>query len=136
MALGQRIYPPHHITSQYCAQVVHSKCQTVAAMSCSPHLPPHEPLVRGHDDPAPAVVRSSQERPSVRGGANGEGQRAVDEDLGGYGATADVQLGHALQKGLQILLKVLADSGLWEYIKENKDYHDEFNLNKVKIIFC
>ena len=104
--------------------------KNVAVMSCSPHLPAHEALVCGHDDPAPAIVGSSQESPSVRGGADGEGQRAVDEDLGGYRATADVQLGHALQKGLQIILKVLANSGLWKYMKENKEHHNGFNLNR------
>lgn len=114
--------------------VVHN-CTTVAVMTCSPHLPTHEALVCDHNDPALAVVGSRQESPSVRGGANWEGKRAVNKDLGRDRAAGDVKLGHALQKELQIILKVLANSGLWKYMKDNKEHHDGCSSNTFNSMF-
>ena len=89
--------------------------------TCSPHLPTHEALVRDHDDPALAVVSSRQESLSVRGGADWEGKWAVNKDLRCDRATADVKLGHTLQKELQIILEVFANSGLWKYTLKKRN---------------
>lgn len=50
-----------------------------------------------HDHSSLAIVRSSQERLSVTGGTNREGQGAVDHDLRGQHPTWDLEFGDPLQ---------------------------------------
>ena len=53
-------------------------------------------LMRNHDDPPLAVVSPGQEGTAAMGGADGEGERAMDKHLGGNSSAVDVKFRHTL----------------------------------------
>jgi len=90
-----------------------------------------------HDDPALSVVGSRQKSLSIRGGADWEGKWAMNKDLRWDRTPTDVKLGHALQKELQIILKVFANSGVWKQTRNiMKGVAQTDKLRLIFVVLC